>query len=621
MMPSRGLDLTLRSVGLGFMLAVILGAANAYLGLFAGLTVSASIPASVLAMALLRGEHNKIREANVVQTAASAGESLAAGVIFTFPALLLLGVWQDFNYTWVAAIASIGGLLGVFFTIPLRRSLIVEENLPFPEGTATAEVLRAGERPDGAGGLIRAGMIGGVMKIAGSGLGLWPSATGMSVLLKGMPFQFRMALSPALLAVGYIVGLRVALPMFIGGAFAWLIAIPLYSHVQSPPAPIAIGDWASLIWSTRIRYMGVGAMLVGGLWALLKLITPLARSIKTGLATPARFNSSSIEDLPLTWVSLSVLLLTVPIYYLYLQIVHSVLVAGVMTLLMIIMGFLFSAIAGYMAGLVGSSNNPISGVTIATLLLTSLILLALLGGNHAVGPGAAILVGAIVCCAAAIGGDNMQDLKAGHLIGSIPWQLQLAQMLGVLAGALVMAPILNLLLHAYGFGAPDAQHPHALAAPQAVLMTAVTRGVFVGDLPWMMVGVGVAIGILVIFTNQFLERRYGLNLPVLAVAVGIYLPIELTAPMLLGGLMAYGGTRRSSEPTSTEPGGLLVAAGLITGEALAGIVLAVPVALRGDPEVMAIVTHPPLGAWPGFLLLLGLASWLRHLRTRPLSSV
>lgn len=611
--------MTLRAVGLGFMLAVILGAANAYLGLFAGLTVSASIPASVLAMTLLRGGHNKIREANVVQTAASAGESLAAGVIFTFPALLLLGVWQDFNYAWVAAIAGIGGLLGVFFTIPLRRSLIIEENLPFPEGTATAEVLRAGEKPDGASSLIKAGMIGGVMKIAGSGLGLWPSATGFSMLLNGMPFQFRMALSPALLAVGYIVGLRVALPMFIGGAFAWLIAIPLYSHVQSPLAPMAVGDWAGLIWSTRIRYMGVGAMLVGGLWALLKLIAPLMRSVKSGLATSMRFSVASTEDLPLTWVSLCVLLLTVPIYCLYLQIVQSVLVAGVMTLLMIIMGFLFSAIAGYMAGLVGSSNNPISGVTIATLLLTSLILLAL-GGDRAVGPGAAILVGAIVCCAAAIGGDNMQDLKAGHLVGSIPWQLQLAQMLGVLAGALVMAPILNLLLHAYGFGTPDAQHPHALAAPQAVLMTAVTRGVFMGDLPWMMVGSGMVIGVLVILANHFLERRHGLSLPVLAVAVGIYLPIELTSPILIGGLMAYVSTRRPAEHARDEHGGLLVAAGLITGEALAGIILAVPVALRGDPEVMAIVTHPPWGAWPGLLLLLGLASWLRYLRTRPLPS-
>jgi putative OPT family oligopeptide transporter len=267
-----------------------------------------------------------------------------------------------------------------------------------------------------------------------------------------------------------------------------------------------------------------------------------------------------------------------------------------------------------MAGLVGSSNNPISGVTIATLLLTSLILLALLGGNHAVGPGAAILVGAIVCCAAAIGGDNMQDLKAGHLVGSIPWQLQLAQMLGVLAGALVMAPILSLLLHAYGFGTPDAQHPHALAAPQAVLMSAVTQGVFTGDLPWTMVALGAGIGVLVILLDRILTHRHGLSLPVLAVAVGIYLPIELTTPILLGGLMTY--APGGHEPVGEAHRGLLAAAGLITGEALAGIVLAVPVALWGDAEIMTIVAHPPAGVWPGLLLLLGLAAWLRHLRTQ-----
>ena len=604
-------QITVKAVLLSIVLAMVLAGANAYLGLFAGLTVSASIPAAVISMALLRlfAESN-ILENNIVQTAASAGESLAAGVIFTLPALVILGVWSTFDYWWVMVIAGIGGLLGVLFTIPLRRSLIVDQQLAFPEGVATAEVLKVGEAASGIRYLAWAAVVGAAVKLAETGLRLWSGTAQAATYVGSSTIAYvGTNLSPALLSVGYIVGLNVAVLMFAGGAISWFVAIPIYStfFLDADPAiaaqmaaGAAAADVAFAIWSGQIRYLGVGAMLIGGIWALIKMRGSLVSGIRSGLrrtTVGAAAYDHREHDAPMRLVLAATALLVVPLFVAYEMIVGSVGIALAMTVIMIGAGFLFSAVAAYMAGLVGSSNNPISGVTIATILVAALLLLLLMGEGSNAGPAAAILVGAVVCCAAAIGGDNMQDLKAGSIVGATPWRQQVMQCVGVVSAVLVMAPILNLLLDAYGIGAPTAARPSSLLAPQATLMASVAQGVFGGGLPWAMIAWGVLIGALVIALDEYLERRGAAwRAPVLAVAIGIYLPLELAVPILAGGLIAHVAAPRQ-RPGEARAGagrnGLLFAAGLITGEALIGIFMAVPIVVASDPNVIALPFDVP----------------------------
>ena len=597
-------QLTFKAIVLGIVLAAVLAGANAYLGLFAGMTVSASIPAAVISMGILRLFRNSnILENNIVQTAASAGESLAAGVIFTLPALILMGYWNVFEYWWVCAIAGLGGLLGVLFTIPLRRSLIVEEGLVFPEGTATAHVLQAGERAGrGLKLLSLAAITGAAVKFAETGLRLWPSIAQSATYVGGTGVAYiGTNLSPALLSVGYIVGLNVAVLIFLGGFISWGIAIPIYSNWLSP-SDVALWaeyqsgasavDLAFSIWTSKIRYLGVGAMLVGGIWALVSVRGSLLTGVRSGLQQHGQSGGSvphTEADTPMKLVLSGIAVFVIPIFVLYQSIVASMGVGLVMTLVMLVTGFLFSSVAAYMAGLVGSSNNPISGVTIATILFASLLLLWITGGA-AVGPAAAIMIGGVVACAAAIAGDNMQDLKAGFILGATPWKQQLMQALGVISSVLVMAPILNLLLIAYGIGVPTAELPNPLAAPQASLMQSVADGVFKGGLPWNMVAIGAAVGISIIVIDEVLKARgASFRAPVLAVAVGIYLPLELSVPICIGGLIAYCADRVKARRGITDElrPGMLFAAGLITGEALLGILIAIPIA-GGNADLFAV---------------------------------
>lgn len=618
-------QLTVKAIVLGLILSAVLAGANAYLGLFAGLTVSASIPASVISMGVLRFfKQSNILENNIVQTAASAGESLAAGVIFTMPALIILNYWSVFEYVWVTVIAGLGGLLGVLFTVPLRRTLIVDQELAYPEGTATAEVLKVGESHAGVRYLAWAAAAGAAAKLAETGLRIWPATAQASTYLGRNTIAYvGTNLSPALISVGYIVGLNIALLVFLGGAISWYLAIPIYSALfaNSDPAlaqmladGVSSTDLAFEIWTTKIRYLGVGAMLVGGVWALISLRKSLFAGITSGLGRRAVAASADLphtdRDAPMSWVLSLIALFVIPIFVLYQSIVSVTGVALAMTLIMIIAGFLFSSVAAYMAGLVGSSNNPISGITIATILVTSLLLLYLMGGQSQAGPPAAIMVGAVVCCAAAIGGDNLQDLKAGYILGATPWRQQLMQAVGVLAAVVVMAPILNVLLMAYGIGAPTDENPNSLLAPQATLMASVAQGVFVGGLPWQMVFSGAGIGIVIIIIDEYLKRSgSSWHAPVLAVAVGIYLPLELAVPILFGGLIAhFAARRRAAAGRDQETGkrhGMLFAAGLITGEALIGIFMAIPIVLSDNPDVIAIdMSWPPaLSAAP---MLIGL---------------
>ncbi len=619
-------EITVKAFILGIILSVVLAGANAYLGLFAGMTVSASIPAAVISMGVLRFfKRSNILENNIVQTAASAGESLAAGVIFTLPALVLMGYWTDFPWVWVTLIAGLGGLIGVLFTIILRRALIIEGKLTYPEGIATAEVLKSGEDRSGVKYIAYAGIIGALFKLSETGFHLWTATIEGARRMFGSLFYFGSNLSPALISVGYIVGLNIATLVFAGGFISWVICIPIFYAVQGAPAGEfnSAVDIAYEIWSEQIRYIGVGAMVVGGLWALISLRRSIVSGIRAGLAAYRKSSETgeilirTERDVPTKWVFILLGVSLVPLYAYYLVVVEGVFVSIVMAIFMLLAAALFSAVAGYMAGLVGSSNNPISGVTIATLLATSLVLLVLMGAGNAEGPAAAILVGAVVCCAAAISGDTLQDLKAGHLVGATPWKQQLMEVLGVLSAALIMAPVLMLLLNAYGFGEPTPEHPNPLTAPQATLMASVATGVFHGGLPWGMILIGMAIAVGIIAFDQYQERRGAeFRAPILAVAVGIYLPLELSTPIIIGGLINHfvglAGKSRVNKPgfekakVNSDQAGLLFASGLITGEALVGILMAIPIVITGNADVLALV-NAPLGGVPGVILLAGVA--------------
>ncbi|HJO02433.1 MAG TPA: oligopeptide transporter, OPT family [Acidobacteriota bacterium] len=634
-------ELTIKGVILGILLAIVLGGANAYLGLFAGMTVSASIPAAVVSMAVLRAFRNSnILENNLVQTAASAGESLAAGVIFTIPALVLMGHWDSFDYWQVTAIAAVGGIVGVLFSIPLRRALVIEEQLRFPEGVATAEVLKTGGVARGTdldtAGLvddgvddntqrksIRAlgfGALGGAaMKFAEAGMGLWSGTLTVGGRALGTIWVLGINLSPALIGVGYIVGLNIATVVFAGGVIAWVLGIPIYVWQTGMPSGDAV-DAAYGIWSSQIRYLGVGAMVVGGLWALIKLIGPVRRGITSGIAAyraarsdPGARAIRTENDAPMNYVLIATALCALPMFAVYQIVLQHAGISALLAVVMLFAGFFFAAIAGYMAGLVGSSNNPISGVTIATLLFASFMLLWLLGPDNPVGPPAAVFVGAMVACAAAISGDTMQDLKAGHLVGATPWRQQVMELVGVVSAAFVMMPVLYLLQARYGIGPPTPTQPDSLTAPQATLMGSVATGVFEGGLPWTMIIIGGVIAALIIVLDKTLEtREASFRTPVLAVAVGIYLPLELTSSIFIGGLVWWAAERAAAAKGGEQSlGGLLLASGMITGEALIGIGLALPIVLSSWSPVfgadMFRVASAPLGGWPGFVLLSTLA--------------
>ncbi len=620
-------EITVKAVVLGVVLSVVLAAANAYLGLFAGITVSASIPAAVVSMGVLRlFRRSNILENNIVQTAASAGESLAAGVIFTLPALVIMGTWDSFSFKWVAIIAGFGGVLGVLFTIPLRRSLIVEGKLKFPEGIATAEVLETGQ--EGGKGVLciaKAAIASGLFKVGAGALGLWPEAVEGAKAIGGSIAYFGSNLSPALLSVGYIVGLNIAVLIFIGGFCNWLIAIPICAALQGRPAEAeTVVEWAHQIWSSQTRYIGVGGMLVGGLWTIFHMRTSLLSGITSGLKAYRDMAGGQTDiartekDMPMKWILILIIGSVVPLYLLYQVFVQQVYVSLTMAAIMLVTGFVFSAVAGYMAGLVGSSNNPISGVTIATVLVSSLLLVVLMGSDAKNGPAAAIIIGSVVCCAAAIAGDNMQDLKAGYIVKATPWKQQVMQLVGTVSAALVLAPVMMLLQEAYGFAGQADAGPKALPAPQANLMASVAKGVFEGGLPWNYVYLGMVVAAGVIALDLYLQKKgSSFRTPVLAVAIGFYLPFELSVPIFAGGLIhqalkSYNKKRNShtEEVEGSSRSGLLFASGLITGEALMGILMAIPIVILAKKDISLPLWEMPMGSLVGIVLLVGVAYWL-----------
>ena len=545
-------ELTKRVIIVGIILGILMTAANAYLGLYAGMTVSASIPAAVMSMIILRSLFSdvSILENNAVQTMASAGESLAAGIIFTVPAMLVIGLWDDIQWIDTLIIAMLGGLLGTMFTIALRRLFIVEEALPYPEGVACREVLVAGEEGgEGALAIVYALGIGAIYGLMVKGFEVTHHTVESAVGFLGTRLYAGMDLSIALLSVGYIVGIRTASFIFLGGVIGFGLLVPMYGLIHGWPTTESLVDGFYGIWAEQVRYVGVGAMVVGGvytLWSMRKtIITGLSKAlIKTDESEEEPLRTEI--DLPLDKVLMFCGVLVVLTFLYYWKSTGSMVLAFAGALFLAVVAFFFAAVAGYIAGVVGSSNSPVSGMTIATLLFT--VALVWVVGKWMLGLGteelmlATLLIAAIVASSAAIAGDVMQDLKTGHMVGATPWRQQVAEIIGVVTGAIVIGPTLALLHKAFQISrtacantnlelavADQYDCSNALFAPQAELIGAIVQGAFGGDLNLQMVTLGALIAVVLIY----------LRMPVMSVAIGIYLPLGLSVPIMLGGVISY----------------------------------------------------------------------------------
>ncbi len=574
-------ELNFRTILIGITLSIVMGAANVYLGLKAGMTVSASIPAAVVGMLILRliSKKASILEANQIQTAASAGESLAAGIIFTMPALIIIGVWNEFDMLLTTVIAFTGGLLGILFMIPMRKVFIVSnvENLKYPEGVACASVLEAGQEQSDSGdaiSIIQGSLIGGLFKVFISFFGLFKGTLEGAVLAGNRIFFFGGDISPALLAVGYIVRLNVAILIFLGGFLGWLIGIPILGNGLDYSGNLVEGAYS--LWSSYIRYVGVGAMVVGGIASIIKVRHGLIEAIRV---LRKKSNSNNInepdseKDIPsylINGLSILAIFLVGVVYY---HLTGALLISLLTTFIMVIMAFFFTAVASYIVGLVGNSNSPVSGMTITAVLFTG-GLLYILGFEGVNGMIATLGVAAIVCCAACTAGDVCNDLKTGHMVGSSPYRQQIMQIAGVAVASLIMAPILQLLHE----NTPGGIGGRELPAPQAGLFAELAKGFFgSGELPWNMVLVGSLIGVIILFFDNLLEKNnITFRLHLMPIAVGMYLPFGLSTPILIGGIISHFILKKNEgkDPDSVLQKGLLFSSGLIAGESLMGVGLA-----------------------------------------------
>ncbi len=580
-------EITVTSVIMGIILAVVFGAANAYLGLRVGMTVSASIPAAVISMGVIRVimRKNSILESNIVQTIGSAGESLAAGAIFTLPALFLWaaeGKMDKPGIVEITIIALLGGLLGVFFMVPLRNALIVKEHgtLPYPEGTACAEVLLAGEEGGSNASTVFAGMgFAAVFKFIIDGLKAVPSEVNLRV--KGYAGEIGTQIYPAVFSVGYICGPRISSYMFAGGVFSWLVMIPAIvlfgEQLILYPGTTPIGEMfaaggASAIWSSYIRYIGAGALAAGGIISLVKSLPLIIRTFRDALksmkAGGSNSNARTAQDL-----SMKVVLLCIVVCTLLVWLVPAIPVTLLGAIIVVVFGFFFATVSSRMVGLVGSSNNPVSGMAIATLLIATVIL-KMTGDGGVHGMQGAIAIGSIICIVAAISGDTSQDLKTGYLLGSTPKKQQIGEVLGVVASAFAIGGTLYLLDSAWGFGSEE------LAAPQATLMKMIIEGVMDANLPWALVFIGVFMAIIIEI----------LGIPVLPFAIGVYLPVQLNACIMVGGIVRLVFDKMKKEENEKKRivnDGILFCSGMIAGEGLVGILLAL-LAVAGVDKMLDI---------------------------------
>ena len=574
-------EFTVSSILIGIILAIVFGAANAYLGLRVGMTVSASIPAAVIGMGvykLIGGFSSKkeetILESNMVQTIGSAGESLAAGAIFTMPVLFLWAAEKKAqmpSIVEIALIAMIGGLLGICFMVPLRKALIVKEHgtLPYPEGTACAEVLLAGQEGGANAAIVFIGMgISALVKFIVDGLKVVSNVVTISI--QKIHTEVSAVVYPALISVGYICGFKIASYMFAGAILGWLVLIPaIYlfgANTILYPATVTIAEvWkssgASGIWSNYIRYIGAGAVAAGGIISLVKSLPLICRTFVDALRGMMNKEAIGKEERTNRDMNMGLVLGMLAVLIILIAVLPVIPIGVLGAIIIVIFGFFFAAVSSRMVGLVGSSNNPVSGMAIATLLITSLILKAT-GNSGASGMVAAIAIGSVICIVAAMAGDMSQDLKTGYILGATPVKQQYGELIGAVVSAITIGFVLYLLNSAWGFGTP------ALAAPQATLMKMIVEGVMGGNLPWTLVFIGVFIAIMVEL----------LSIPVLPFAIGLYLPIELSACIMVGGILrlilekVYEGKANKDKVINN---GVLCCSGMIAGEGLVGILLAI----------------------------------------------
>ena len=592
-------EMTPTSIILGLLLAVIFGAANAYLGLKVGMTVSASIPAAVISMAVIRVimKKDSILENNMVQTIGSAGESLAAGAIFTMPALFLWareGVMETPSLLTITVIALFGGLLGVFFMVPLRNALIVKEHgvLPYPEGTACAEVLLAGEEGGSSAKAVFSGMgIAAVVKLVVDGFQAIPGT--VTLKIESLKTELSTEVYPALISVGYICGPKIAAYMFAGGLIGWFVLIPAIVFFGGEAtiypgsdtiANIYAASGASGIWSSYIRYIGAGAVAAAGIISLIKTLPLIGKTFVEALKGIKSAGATGSERTAMD-LDMRIVIGALVVIILGIWLVPAVPVTLLGAILIVIFGFFFSAVSSRMVGLVGSSNNPVSGMTIATILIAT-ICLKVAGDTGAHGMQGAIAIGSIICIAACMAGDTSQDLKTGYILGATPKKQQYGEIMGTIAAALAIGGVMILLNSAYGFGTD------ALAAPQATMMKMIIEGVMNGNLPWALIFIGAFISIAIEI----------LGIGALPVAIGLYLPLELSATIMLGGLVRLFTDKKRGAKNGENGKGILFCSGLIAGEGIVGVLLAI-FAVVGLLDKMNLSSVIPSGNVQAFILL------------------
>jgi putative OPT family oligopeptide transporter len=635
-----GTELSLRALVIGVFITLVFTAANVYFGLKAGLTFATSIPAAVISMAVLRGfRGTTIQENNIVQTVASAAGTLSA-IIFVLPGLVMIGWWSGFPYVYSFSICALGGVLGVMYSIPLRRALVTNSDLPYPEGVACAEVLKVGAHagPEGrsAAGAqsSRNGLIGIVVGTVVSSLFAVIIAT--QVFASDVAHYFRVgnrsavtgydfSLSFALFAVGHLVGLWVGVAMLVGALIAWAVAVPVLTSLH--PVAGAAAAVGHAVWSHQVRFIGAGAIGVASIWTLLKLVAPLTVGLKAAMAASRLRRTASAatlprveQDIPIGIVAAVTLICMLPIGALLGSFSRASGLGGETLILVLggvayigLMSFFVAAVCGYMAGLIGASNSPLSGVGILVVLGAALLLTFAVKPYLPIAAAPALVafslfVTSVVFCAATISNDNLQDLKTGQLVDATPWRQQVALLVGVAAGALIIPPILDLLNHAYGFaGAPGVDPARALAAPQATLISALARGVIQGDLDWNLIGSGALTGVGVIVVDEVLRRFSRVQLPPLAVGLGIYLPTATTLMIVVGALAGWAYDRRAARTANPEGArqlGVLMASGMIVGESLVGVLLAAVVVFSGRPDPLALVgeAFADASVWVGGLV-------------------
>lgn len=645
-------ELTVRAIILAVILTLLLAMSNAYLALKLGILTSASIPAAIISMGILRFfKTSTILENNAVQTAASAGEAVAGGIVYTIPALIIIGYWDHFDYLTNFFIAAGGGILGVLFSIPLRRILVNDKNLKFPEGRAIAEVLKSSVEKTGIKDILLGGTIGGGLELLQTGFKLIANSWGYWFTIHRSLFGLGAGFSATMIGAGYLVGHDMAISIFIGAIISWLIALPVVSQYY----PDFLNHYSpeqasSFLWNSELRYLGIGAMLFAGMWTFLKLFRPLCKSIQTSFRAFA-FNNKigsqiprTDKDIPIPYILMGVGAMAAMLF-LFFQLVlpleqvgldndYSPTLIFLAVMYVLLIGFLFSVITAYFSGMVGVTASPGSSVVISGMLFAAWLLLVTI--NHFLplplnarqihaAEAITIMIGSVVTGIAAIANDNTQDLKVGQLVGATPWKQQLMLLLGVIISSLIIPPVMQLLFNVYGIAGimphPGMDISQSLPAPTAALMAAITEAVFRHSLPWNMMFFGSLIILFFIFINYFFKLRRYLNLSVLGVAIGMYLPLSSSFPLFIGGIIAlfvHKNLQRSpttgNEQTLRKQKGTLIACGLVAGSAIIDVLLAIPFSLAQNPDVLQLVgpEWKNAGVYLGILSTLLLAWWINY---------